>query len=120
MPVLPSSALIAMPEISVSIVNSAVETDFRSPVAIIEKISVVSPAPVPWSPQEARFRSHHPLARYPVIVITISPISGRPEITVPRTNWLLVNGHHRWRDPHGYAQLRECRPRQQYHSHCNQ
>jgi predicted RNA methylase len=50
MPVVPASALVTMTEITEAIVDPAIETDERAPVAWIEKIAAAPPTPITRSP----------------------------------------------------------------------
>ena len=91
-PVFPAAAFITITEVSKAIVDATIETYRQAPVAFIEHESVAAPTPVAWSPQVPGFGSHHPCARYPVILAIPSPISGRPHITVAGADGLLVDG----------------------------
>jgi len=108
---LPVSALKASAHVSESIENATVEADLLSPVASIPEVDAVAPAPISWSPQEADLGRENPRARYPVvvaIVIVPSPIAGRPEIALARTDGLYVHREKRRRDNDRYADdLRE-------------
>lgn len=113
MPVVPAPAFITVTEVTVAVVNTAIETYGRAPIARIENIAVAAPAPIARSPKETDLWSQHPCARHPVIFTIPSPIPWRPNITVARANRLIVNGQLRRRDCHGYADLRERRRRQE-------
>lgn len=94
-PVVPPAAFIAMSEVSETVVDPAVETHFGTPVPREEDESVVFPAPIARRPQESDFRSQYPRARYPVVVavvIVVSPVSRRPDISVTGANGLFVDG----------------------------
>ena len=94
MPVVPTSAFVAFSKITEAIIDPAVETYLRTPVAVIEKKTFAAPTPIPWSPQETDFRRHHPCARHPVIiveVVAVGPVAGCPNVTVPRTKRLLID-----------------------------
>jgi hypothetical protein len=91
--VLPTSTFIALTKVSVAVTDPAVETYMRTPVAIIENISVVVPTPIARSPEETDFRSHDPCTRYPVVVVLgVSPVPRRPDITIAGDGRLLVHG----------------------------
>src|ERR1017187_5452334 len=115
MPALPATALIAVAEVAEAIVNPAIETYCRAPITIIENESAAAPTPIARSPKVADFRSHHPCTRHPIILTIPSPMAWGPDITVARTNWLIVNGNFRRRDGDGYADLRKRRRRQDQH-----
>src|SRR5208283_379287 len=55
MPVVPASACITITEVTEAIVDPAVETYGRAPVAFIEKISAVAPTPIARSPEVPDF-----------------------------------------------------------------
>src|SRR5579872_107862 len=86
MVVFPTSAFKSVPEIPESIVNSAIETNVRSPIPSVPKERTAAPSPPARRPQKSRFRRQHPRARHPVVAvcIVISPITRRPQITVAR------------------------------------
>jgi len=92
--VIPTSTLIAFSVVAVPVTNPAIETDMRTPVAIVEDISVAAPTPIGWSPQETDFRSHYPCTRHPVIIaeiVGVSPVSRCPEIAIAWTKRLVVD-----------------------------
>lgn len=95
LPVLPTSTLVAFSKVSVAITDSAIETDLLTPVALIEDVAIATPTPIGWSPEQSRFRSHHPRTWHPVVIVVIvgvSPVAGGPEITFSRTKRLLIDG----------------------------
>src|SRR5579864_2359822 len=96
--VLPTPTFIALAKISVAVIDPAIETYLRTPVAVVEDISVAAPTPIGWSPEQARFRSHHPCPRHPVVIVeivSVSPVPGCPEIALAGTKRLLVDGEFR-------------------------
>jgi len=116
MPVVPASALVATTEITVAIVDPAVETYVRSPVTWIEKKPAAAPTPIVRGPEVADLRSQHPCSRYPVIAaISPSPVPRSPDIAVAGAKRLVVDGQCRRRDSNGYADLRERRRRHEWH-----
>jgi len=89
--IFPVSAFVAGATISIAVVNSAIETDRRAPVAAIPGKGVTAPAPLTWSPQHANRRWLDPCARHPEIAFTtVSPVAGRPQITALGTDRLRV------------------------------
>src|ERR1039458_5552591 len=98
MPVLPAPAFITMAEVTEAIVDPAIETYGRAPVAIIENESATAPTPIARSPEKPGFRSQYPCARHPIIFSVPCPIPWRPDITVAGANRLIVNGQLGWRD----------------------
>src|SRR5208282_4940418 len=116
--VVPAPAFETMAKVTESIVDPAVETYLRAPIAVIENIAAVSPTPIAWSPEKTDFGSKYPSSRHPEIaVITVSPVSGRPKVTVAGAYRLFVNGQLRRSNRYGYADadLRErCGGREQH------
>src|SRR5208337_2325200 len=101
-PVIPISAFIAD-----AVVDATVEADMRPPVAFIPREGTAAPAPITGSPEEANFGSHHPRTRHPeVALITISPVAGRPQITVRGDHGLLVHRQRGRSDRDRHAELR--------------
>ena len=113
MSTLPPPAIITVTEVAVAIVDPAIETYRRAPVAVIKEKPAAAPTPIARSPKVADFRSHHPSARHPVIFTVPSPIARRPDITVAGTNRLIVNGQLRRSDGYRYADLRKGSRRQE-------
>src|SRR5580700_2940423 len=89
----PFAAAKARAKVSEAVINAAVKSDLRAPVAGIPYVQTIVPAPVPGSPQQAWFRSFHPCAGHPVIAIVVAPrpVTGSPQITVVGADWLLVD-----------------------------
>jgi hypothetical protein len=52
----PFTTLKAFAEVSEAVINAAVESDVRTPIARIPKVDAVVPAPVSRSPEKANFR----------------------------------------------------------------
>ena len=52
----PFTTLEAFAEVSEAVINAAVESDMRAPIAGIPKIDAVVPTPVSGGPQKANFR----------------------------------------------------------------
>src|SRR5580704_1996840 len=120
----PASALIAVTEISESVIDPAVEPDMRPPIAGVEKKCAAAPTPPAGSPEEAGFGGQHPGARYPKVVGGVSipgPIAGSPDVALGGARRLLVHGKGRRTEPDGYADAdlgeRSCGHRQ--HCHCH-
>jgi AmiR/NasT family two-component response regulator len=67
MVVIPIAALVAEADIAEAIVDAAVVADVSAPIAPVELVTVVSPAPVAWRPQSTLIRSFNPGAGHPVI-----------------------------------------------------
>ena len=116
--VLPASTLVALTGVAEAVTDPPIETYLRTPVALIEGISAVTPTPIGWSPEQTGFRSHHPCTRHPVViveVVAVSPVARRPEITRGGTKRLLVDGQFRRGETDRNADLRERRGRHGQH-----
>src|SRR5882672_10095312 len=48
--VVPTSAFVAISKVAVSVVDTAVEADLRTPIAFVESKSAFVPRPISWSP----------------------------------------------------------------------
>src|SRR5437764_8163578 len=101
----PTPAVIAAAEVTVTIIDAAVEADrFIGPESFVENKTAAAPSPISRSPQETDFRSQHPSAWNPVIVIVIGipgPEAGSPDIAIAGANRLFVNREIRRRKPDG-------------------
>ena len=95
--VFPAAAFVAATAVPVSVIDPAIIPNVRAPITLMEEVRAAAPTPVSGSPKEADFRRFDPCAVYPVIVVPVpSPITGRPDVAVPGTDGLFVNGE-RWR-----------------------
>src|SRR5450756_1882014 len=82
-PVIPISAFIA---------DTTIEADMRAPVALIPGVAVAAPTPITGSPEKANFGNQHPRTWHPeVAFIPVSPVAGRPQITVGGAHGLRVH-----------------------------
>src|SRR5260370_5431832 len=87
-----------------TVVNAAVEADFRSPVSRGPSVEAIFERPIPWSPEQTDFRREHPRARNPEITIRpIGPIAGNPNVAWLRTDGLHIHWQHRRTNPNGDA-----------------
>jgi hypothetical protein len=94
----PVAALVAEADVTKAIVNTAVVTDVRAPVATVEPVTVIVVAPVAGGPESALVGSLHPSAGNPVVATsTPCPVAGGPEIAVAGSLGLLVVGQGRRR-----------------------
>jgi len=86
--VFPTSTLVALPEVTESVNDPAVETDTWAPVPLIENKTFVDLSPITRGPEETYFRSQHPSPRHPIVIVVIvvvGPVARRPDITFGRT-----------------------------------
>src|ERR1700677_3458109 len=65
-----------------TVIDSAIETYVRTPIAVIEYKSVATPTPIRWSPQETNFRRQHPGApsNLPAVERPIAPNTGNAKL----------------------------------------
>ena len=85
-----------------AVVHPAVVAHVRSPVAFMEDVLAVFPAPVVGRPQHAGLGRGNPCAGNPVVaaVVAVRPITGRPHQARFRAERLLIDRHRRRRKPH--------------------
>jgi len=99
----------ATAEVSEPVINAAIETNVRAPIAGIPNVEAIVPTPISGCPQKAHFRSQHPGARHPVVAVIVAPgpITGCPQIAGSGANGLRVNRQRRRSESHGnpYANL---------------
>ena len=96
--IIPIRAVIAMARISETVVDAAIESNVRPPVARVPLIDVIVISPPRRRPERAHIRGHNPRAGNPVIVgIGISPIAWRPNVIVAGSRRLAVIGKRRRR-----------------------
>src|SRR5580704_386005 len=90
--VVPAATLITFTAVTETIIDPAVETDLRTPVALIESKSAPAPAPIAWSPEKAGLRSHNPGTWHKeVTAVAVSPVARCPKITLGGDGRLLVH-----------------------------
>ena len=117
----PSSAVVAVPPVAVAVIDSAVESDGRSPVAVVEEVIAAVVGPVSWRPQESDARRKDPGARDPVITGIVGPVARRPNIAWGWGVGLLIYRYRGWRDPNRYADLCKRRSeRKPYKENCRE
>src|SRR5580704_902981 len=79
----------------------------------VANVAIAIAAPVAGSPEIADLGSHHPRSRDPIIVVvTVSPVTGGPDVAVPGGDGLIINGQFGRGDPDGYTKAnlgRGCR-----------
>jgi hypothetical protein len=89
----PVAALVAGAHIAETVIDAAVESDMRPPIASMENVHAVIPAPIARGPEQPDGRRLHPGSRHPVIAVgTISPKAGRPNVARPGNFGLIVDG----------------------------
>jgi hypothetical protein len=65
-----------------AIIHAAIVANVVTPIAIVEDIETVVPAPVAWRPQRAFIGSWHPCSGNPIVAIApVGPVAGCPHQT---------------------------------------
>jgi hypothetical protein len=106
----PFAALEAFAEVSEAVVDAAVESDVRTPIADVPEIDAIVPTPVSGGPQISNFGSYHPGAGHPVVAVIVAPgpITRGPDIARARAKGLLVNRQCRRANSHRNAEADLC------------
>ena len=98
-PTLPAAAVKSASAIAEAIVHAAIETHGRAPVAGVKTVKASCKTPIARRPEQTGLRRSHPRAAYPVIAcVAITPVAGRPKVSVDRAQGLLIDFQSRWRD----------------------
>jgi len=107
----PFAAGEAFAEVSETVINAAVESDMRTPIAGIPNIEAIVPTPVSGGPQKAYFRGYDPGAGHPVVAVIVAPrpVSGCPYKARAGAEGLRVNRQRRRTNSHGNADANFCR-----------
>src|SRR6266404_3036556 len=104
----PSAAPVAVSGIAIAVVNAAVKTDSRAPVAVIKSIKTVAPAPPGRGPKQTYYRRRNPGAGDPIVIAdTPSPVTGSPDIARDRNRRLHLYRQNRRSKIDRYTYLRE-------------
>jgi hypothetical protein len=106
----PFAAREAFAEVSEAVINAAIESDVRAPIAGIPKIDAIVPSPVSGGPQIAHFGSQHPCAGHPVVAVIVAPgpIARSPDIACAGAKRLRINRQRWWTDTHRNAETNLC------------
>ena len=99
--VAPFAATVADAAIAEAIVDTAIESDRRTPVSGVEPVEAVVPAPIAGRPQKPDLWWLHPGAWHPVVVlyaVVPGPIARRPDVAVGRDRRLVVDRQRRRRE----------------------
>src|SRR5580704_5054896 len=93
------AAVESVSAVTVAIVDAAVESNFRAPVARIPHVSAIVPTPVAGRPELAN-GSFHPRPGHPVIAVIVvpRPVAGGPQISGAGAERLLIDGQRWWAD----------------------
>ena len=107
----PLAAVVALSPVAVAIIDPAVESDGRAPIAVVEEIIAAVVASVSGGPEESDTRGSDPNAGDPVIIGIVGPVARGPNIAFGWGVRLLIYRYRGWRDPDRYADL--CKRRSQ-------
>lgn len=66
--IFPAATFVAPPTVPVAIIDAAIKSDVRAPIAFMEQERIAAPTPVARRPKVADFRSLDPRSGYPVVV----------------------------------------------------
>jgi hypothetical protein len=105
-PALPIAALVASAAVAIAIVDAAIKSDLRPPVACMPNENGTYGCPVSRRPQVVGLRRLDPGAGYPVVVLNViapGPVSRHPEVPVSRNRRLLIYRELGRGDADGYA-----------------
>src|SRR5215469_7030945 len=106
---LPVTAEEAGTGVAESVIDSAIEANFRSPVAVVPDVQAVIPVPKARSPEQTDFRRKDPRAWNPEVAIgTVSPIAGDPDEARSWADWLDIDGQYRRTNPNRDAHNNLC------------
>jgi hypothetical protein len=98
----PVAALVAGAHIAETVIDAAVVSNMRPPIATVVDVRVLMPAPIARGPEQTDGRRLHPGSRHPVIALeTISPKAGRPDVAGAGNFRLIIERQLRRRDGHG-------------------
>jgi hypothetical protein len=109
---LPTTSPEAIAEISEAIVDTAVESNMRSPPTRMEDIESPIPTPPGRSPEIADLWSLYPCTRYPIVALLVRvprPVPRGPHVTIAGTQRLLIDWKRRRAKIHGDTDLGERR-----------
>lgn len=99
--VVPIPAFKSAAAIAKAVIHSAVKSNMRSPISAVPNIYAAAPTPISRRPQKSRRWCYYPGTWYPiVIVITVRPIPGRPDVSRSRADRLHINRQSRRANVH--------------------
>ena len=102
----PLATLIPRAAVAVAVIDPAVIADMAAPIAVVEHVDAIAPAPIARRPKHADRGWQHPGAGHPVVIaVAIRPIAGGPHVTQLRHRRLHVNRQHRRRHGDGNANI---------------
>jgi hypothetical protein len=89
--VVPISAVVAAARISITVIDAAIVSDVRTPIATVPMVGATIVTPPGRRPERAHIRGHDPSAGNPVITgACIAPVAGRPNVIVAGSGRLIV------------------------------
>lgn len=95
----PFPTQIANSDVPESVIDPAIKSNVGTPIAGMPQINAIAPTPVTGSPKHSNPGRANPGAGNPIVaVIAVSPVAGRPDVSLARANGLSVNRQSRWAD----------------------
>jgi hypothetical protein len=91
---LPVAAFVASAAVAVAVIDAAIKSDRRTPIAGVPKIRTFREGPIARSPQIIRLRRLDPCARHPIVILDVvapSPVARSPQISISRNRRLIVD-----------------------------
>ena len=102
----PLATIVAAAVVTVSVVDSTIESDRRAPVTLMEDIRATAVAPITRRPQQSDLWRKHPGARNPVIAeVAIGPVARNPNVAGGRAERLREDRYRRRRKSNRYGDI---------------
>src|SRR5271166_6293061 len=90
----PASTGEAGAEVTVAIVDAAVEANLRAPIPFMPEVPAAGEAPVTRGPKKSCAGRKNPVSGNPVVaIVAVLIVARRPDVAVARTGWLVENGN---------------------------
>ncbi len=110
----PAATLVTSAKVAKTVIDAAIKSDCRPPIARVESERNTVPAPIGRRPKESHLRGGHPRAWHPVVISEVGipgPVTRRPDPAWSWTRRLHINRQSRRPEADGYANsdLREAR-----------
>src|SRR5580693_1001393 len=97
--VIPIPARVSHARVAEAVVDAAIESDMRTPIAFMPQVNAVAPTPISRSPKCASERRQNPRAGHPIIAgVAIGPITRLPDVSRGGADGLRVHRQDGWRN----------------------
>lgn len=91
LPSAPVSSLITAAHIPEAVIDTTIEADMRTPVAVAPAIAIADERPIRWCPERTNVGSNYPRSWYPIVARgSVPPVSGCPHIVRAGTFRLAI------------------------------